>query len=162
MGYVDEIGYLSTDNLRLREGMRAGSVRLLNEQNVLDAVEIAVARQSISKKNPTEQVLTSDEYTVGMNNIRHRSDPTVRQLWGKDARFSAYANFEAYTMRQHNSDAIDKVRETIANIENNPEILDDPAWRDRIAREILAAIRTLSGFGKNQDDEQVMQSLLTR
>ncbi|GAB1210492.1 hypothetical protein APSETT445_009286 [Aspergillus pseudonomiae] len=159
LGGVDEIGYLATDNLRLREGLRAASVCLLSEQNILDALEIAITRQSFSKKAPTgQQVLISDDYTVGMNNTKHRSDPTVRQMWGKDARFRAYANFEAHTARQYNSSALDKVRETIASIENNPEILDDPECRDRITAEMFAAVRTLSGFGKDQDDEQVMQS----
>ncbi|KAE8310676.1 hypothetical protein BDV41DRAFT_590299 [Aspergillus transmontanensis] len=158
LGCVDEIGYLATDNLRLREGMRAASVCLLSEQNVLDALEIAITRQSFSEKHSTGQVLTSDEYTIGMSNIRHRSDPTVRQLWGKDARFSSYANFEAYTTKQQNSDAVEKVRATIANIESNPAILDDPCWRDRIVRDILGVMRTLSGFGKDEDDEQVMHT----
>ncbi|KAB8239114.1 uncharacterized protein BDW43DRAFT_319357 [Aspergillus alliaceus] len=158
LGCVDEIGHLATDNLKLREGIRAASVCLLSEQNVLDALEIAITRQSDPKQSSTGRVLTSDQYTVGMSNTRHRSDPTVRQMWGKEARFSAYANFEMYTTRQRNSDAVDKVRKTIAAIENNPEMLDDPSWRDRIVREILAALRTLSGFGKDQDDEQVMQT----
>ncbi|KAB8261609.1 hypothetical protein BDV32DRAFT_137194 [Aspergillus pseudonomiae] len=159
LGCVDEIGYLATDNPRLREGLRAASVCLLSEQNILDALEIAITRQSFSKKAPTgQQVLISDDFTVGMNNTKHRSDPTVRQMWGKDARFRAYANFEAHTARQYNSSALDKVRETIASIEKNPEILDDPECRDRITAEMFAAVRTLSGFGKDQDDEQVMQS----
>ncbi|KAE8381588.1 hypothetical protein BDV26DRAFT_301221 [Aspergillus bertholletiae] len=157
LGCVDEIGYLATENVRLREGLRAASVCLLSEQNILDALEAAITQQSF-KESATGRILTSDENTVGMSNIRHRSDPTVRQLWGKEARFSAYANFEAHTTRQGNSDVLDKVMETIANVANNPEILDDPCWRDRVAKEIFAAIRTLSGVGKGQDDEQVMQT----
>ena len=157
LGGVDEIGYLATDNLRLREGMRAASVSLLSEQDVLDALEVAITRQRF-KETSTRRVLISDENTLGMSNMRHRSDPTVRQLWGKEARFSAYANFETHATRQLNSGAIEKVMETIAIIENSPELLDDPCLVDQVAREILDAIRTLSGVGKDQDDKQILQT----
>jgi hypothetical protein len=121
---VDEVGYLATEKTKLRDGMRSASVCLLSERDVLKALELAIC-QTYPDTVFTEQILTPGECTVGMSNTRPRLDPTVRQRWGPDARFRAYANLETHTTNSHAAGAVDILRERLYSIENNPEILQD-------------------------------------
>ncbi|KAF7586509.1 hypothetical protein BBP40_008777 [Aspergillus hancockii] len=157
LGCVDEVGYLATENTRLRDSMRSASVSLLSEENVLDALELAICQQSYPNTVSTEQMLTPGECTVGMSNSRCRSDPSVRQMWGPDARFRAYANLEAHMTNRHAAGAVEILRERLSSIEHSPDILDDPCVRDQIMKDIIDATRNFTSFGQGLDHEQLMQ-----
>ncbi|KAB8229925.1 type I polyketide synthase [Aspergillus alliaceus] len=168
LGAVDDIGFLATKDRRLRDRMRSAAVRLLREQEVLDAFEIAMS-QCRSKKaalSGASGLRVPNNVIVGMSNTKSLVDPSVRTLWGQDARFSAYANIDTVEKQpQHSANSVVGLQKLFQSAKNNPELLNDPSQAAMIVTEIVKAIQEYSIFARGQEYDHVaataIDSLMT-
>ena len=167
LGGVEDVGFLATQDVRLRERMLSASVRLLNEQEVLDAFELAIFCKDLQQPlKPSRSLRIANNLIVGMSNTKSLADPSVRPLWGQDARFRAYANLDF--KHEAPRDALkgaSSLRYMISALEKEPEALNDPSWKKQAILEIVKTIQEYSIFARGQDYDQIfnmhIDSLMT-
>lgn len=170
LGGVDDVGFLATQDPKLRERMRWASVRLLSEKEVLDAFEIAILDggvESVQLPSNSQLPLTiPNNFIVGMSSKKSLADPTVRSLWGQDARFRAYGCFDS--KQDRSSDLVKgslTFGQMISVMERNPELLDDPEQEADTLRQIVKNVQEYSNFAPGLDYSQVaalpIDSLMT-
>jgi hypothetical protein len=135
--------------------MLSASVRLLSEQKVLDAFELAIFCE-VLKPPPASpgSLVIPNNLIVGMSSTKSLADPSVRSLWGPDARFRAYANldFNHDASRDANSDAYS----LFSTLTSQPELLNDPSWRKRALMGIVETIQRYSIFARGQEIAEVL------
>lgn len=170
LGAVGEVGHLAIQDQKLRERMQAAHVRLLSEQEVLDAFEIAMLEcqpSSMPANESSDDILrVRNDVIVGMSSTESLANPSVRPLWGRDARFSVYANLDINKRPLlKNLDIVEGLQQALAAFEKNPDRLKDPALPKQIVREVVRGIQEYSNFARGQDYAQVaalpVDSLMT-
>ncbi|KAF4208764.1 hypothetical protein CNMCM8927_008713 [Aspergillus lentulus] len=170
LGAVGEVGHLAIQDQKLRDRMQAAHVRLLSEQEVLDAFEIAMLEcqpSSMPANESSDDILrVRNDVIVGMSSTESLANPSVRPLWGRDARFSVYANLDINKRPLlKNLDIVEGLQQALAAFEKNPDRLKDPALPKQIVREVVRGIQEYSNFARGQDYAQVaalpVDSLMT-
>ncbi|KAF7158736.1 hypothetical protein CNMCM5623_003900 [Aspergillus felis] len=169
LGAVDEVGHLAIQDQKLRDKMQAAHVRLLSEQEVLDAFEIAMleCQPSSTPANESSDILrVRNDVIVGMSSTKSLADPSVRPLWGRDARFSVYANLDINKRPLSKKlDVVEGLQQALAAIETDPDRLKDPTLPNRIVTDIVRTIQEYSVFARGQEYAQVaalpIDSLMT-
>lgn len=167
LGGVDDVGFLATQDNTLRERMRSASVRLLNEQEVLDAFELAIFSDDLRKTSKSSGSLQiPNNLIVGMSSTKSLADATVRPLWGQDARFRAYSHVDFDPESPADASKFSQsIRYMISLLEKEPETLDRPAWKEQTMAEIVKTLQKYSTFTSGQDSAQVasihIDSLMT-
>lgn len=152
IGAVDEVGYVS-QNQSVMEHMKAKATYLLKEQDLLDALELAIKRS----RPPTGYALDNDEYSnesqmgLGFRMTQPISSPSNRSVWKRDVRMSLYRSLEA-DLNEDNPSADakpgdmgyeDAFRDLLAAAQNSPQVLLEDSSLKTIASAIGA---TLSSF----------------
>ncbi|KAE8131072.1 KR domain-containing protein [Aspergillus pseudotamarii] len=167
LGGVDDVGFLATQDIKLRERMRSGSVRLLSEQEVMDAFEIAIFHSSPRQSaKPPEPLRIEGNLIVGMSSTKSLADPSVRPLWGQDARFRFYDKLDLQQGPSHDKlEGAARLRNMLATLEKEPEILNDLSQKKQFVVETVKAIQEYSAFARGQTYHQVatmpIDSLMT-
>lgn len=178
LGGVDDIGFLATQNTRIRNNMRAASVRMLREQEVLDAFEVAITGRTVPLSSFSRTSLVPQEFAVGLSSTKPLADPTVRPLWGEDARFMHYRDVASTPSDEPTALPVEALRELIAYMgamvaaakgESRhtavTEAFFTSAQRTQIRKAILDGIQAFSIFGEDLDHETLakvrIDSLMT-
>ncbi|GAT27795.1 polyketide synthase [Aspergillus luchuensis] len=162
LGAVGDVGYIATQDPNLRERMSSGSVRLLQEQEVLDAFELAILKcQSRAPLRTADGTIRApNNIIVGMSSTKSLTDLSVRPLWGQDARFGIYRNLDEDVNRgpaQSSSSNAAAMREFSALIERQPEILDTDGMANRILEYLIKGIQEYSKFAHDLSYDQVVE-----
>lgn len=167
LGGVDDVGFLATQDPKLRERMRGASVRLLSEQEVLDAFELAILCGGVTHdSSSTESLRIPNNFIVGMSSTKSLSDPSVRSLWGQDARFRVYGNLDSkHQASRELQNGVFGFQQLISMIKNNPEILNDASREAEVTAEMVKNVQDYSIFARGMDYAQVaalhIDSLMT-
>ncbi|KAJ9482561.1 hypothetical protein VN97_g10867 [Penicillium thymicola] len=167
LGGVDDVGFLAAQDPTLRERMRSASVRLLSEQEVLDAFELAIFSGDFKGNSNSSDLLNiPNNLIVGMSSTKSLADATVRPLWGQDARFRAYSHLDFDPEATADASKIaPSLRYMISLLENDPDTLDGPAWKEQTMLEIANTLQQYSTFARGQDSAQLatihIDSLMT-
>ena len=166
LGGVEDIGFLATQDVRLRERMLSASVRLLSEQEVLDAFELAIFCEDLQQPiTPSRSLRIANNLIIGMSNTKSLADPSVRLLWGQDARFRAYANMDFKHAPHDALKGASSLRYMISALEKEPEALSDPSWKKQGILEVVKTIQEYSIFARGQDYDRIsnmhIDSLMT-
>ncbi|KAJ5578021.1 uncharacterized protein N7459_006985 [Penicillium hispanicum] len=167
LGGVDDVGFLATQDTKLRERMRGASVRLLSEQEVLDAFELAILCGGVThNSSSTGSLRIPNNFIVGMSSTKSLADPSVRSLWGQDARFRAYGNLDSKQQVSHElQNEVLGFQKLISMIKNNPEMLNDALREDEVTTEMVKNVQEYSIFAREMDYAQVaslhIDSLMT-
>lgn len=167
LGGVDDVGFLATQDPTLRERMRSGSVRLLSEQEVLDAFELAIFSDDVERtSNSSNSLQIPNNLIVGMSSTKSLADATVRPLWGQDARFRAYSHLDFDPEATTDASKLaTSLRYMVSLLENDPDTLDGPAWKEQIMAEIVKNLQQYSTFARGKDSVQLatipIDSLMT-
>ncbi|KAJ5415221.1 hypothetical protein N7465_003916 [Penicillium sp. CMV-2018d] len=167
LGGVDDVGFLAAKDPTLRERMRSASVRLLSEQEVLDAFELAIFSGDLKgNSNSPDSLQIPNNLIVGMSSTKSLADVTVRPLWGQDARFRAYSHLDFDPEATADASKLaPSLRYMISVLENDPDTLDGPAWKEQTMLEIVKALQQYSTFARGQDSAQLatihIDSLMT-
>ena len=149
LGVLGEIGCLAQDT-KLLGVMRANSVRLLEEKELMDALEIAIS-QPLTDSSCGE--LSSPVLAVGMGSSRPHSNPDVTPPWPRDARFGAYYTHDSRDGVEHHDD--NGPKGLLIEIENNRYVLHEAGIERRVTKEIGTLISSSMGRGKEMSDEDM-------
>ncbi|RAK94202.1 ketoacyl-synt-domain-containing protein [Aspergillus costaricaensis CBS 115574] len=162
LGAVGDVGYIATQDPKLRERMSSGSVRLLQEQEVLDAFELAILKcQSRAALRTADGTIRSpNNIIVGMSSTKSLTDLSVRPLWGQDARFSIYRNFDEDVNGGPALSSLSNaaaMRDFLALIERQPEDLDTDGMANTILEYSIKCIQEYSKFAHDLGYDQVVE-----
>ncbi|KAA8645393.1 uncharacterized protein ATNIH1004_006812 [Aspergillus tanneri] len=86
--------------------------------------------------------------------LRH---PSVRPLWGRDARFSFYASLDANSSEpnRHALKAAEGLKQLLASVAERSELLNDPSNKDKLIVETVQTIQEYPIFARGQEYPQV-------
>lgn len=134
LGAVGDIGCIPQAPGYLKAA-RAASLRLLNEKEVIESMQVAISR---SKYSPSVELPSEHtQIIVGMSSSKPLSDPTVRCLWAKDARYSFYTHIEPKAEEVVQSSSLEnELRKVLMEIQKYPEKLDEPQIEELLLKVI--------------------------
>ncbi|KAI2826485.1 hypothetical protein CBS12448_363 [Aspergillus niger] len=161
LGAVGDVGYIATQNPKLRERMSSGSVRLLQEQDVLEAFELAMFKsRSRAPLHFTDGAIrVPNNIIVGMSSTGSLANLSVRPLWGQDARFGIYRNLDEDVNKGPAQSSLDNaaiMRDFLALIERRPEILDTDDMANTLLEHMVRGIQEYSKFAQDLSYTEVV------
>lgn len=118
LGAVGDIGSF-TRTPKVLAAARASSTRIIEEAEVLEALQSAIHRS-----RPGFAAELSPQVIAGMNLTKPQADPSTRPLWSQDARYLLYSNIE-HTEHESKFSLIDEAREFFTRAKENPAILKE-------------------------------------
>lgn len=154
IGVVEDAGYL-TENPELMERIRALRAYTLREQDLLDALQMAMTK--CMALPPTAAGYCNPAQTViGLRSPQLLSDPSNRTIWRRDARMSRYRNLEAATASR-GGESNDDFKQFLATVTKLPSMLNDQSSLGFIAHQLKKLLCTLMLL--SEEDIDVRQSL---
>jgi acyl carrier protein len=148
LGVVEDIGCVHHDQPTLNR-VKATGARLIRESAVIDALHAAILP---FRSPPDTANFTSSVMMIGVNSVKPLSAPGVTPLWGPDIRFSMYENLEGQTKRGPQMEQTD-LKEFFGLIEQNLDLLDDPATEVRIMTELCKLINAHMSRDERENDD---------
>lgn len=157
LGAVADVGYVA-ERPDLVSFFKTTSHHMLREQDVLDALELAIrksgpaaARTSSATPASSDQVdsfVSESQVTLAMRSTIPLASPQNRNVWKRDPRLSRYHNMEAEkaesgavggsrttaTGGSDNNDQDAAIRALLAAIEQDPSVLRQDAFIAEFAR----------------------------
>ncbi|KNG90606.1 putative polyketide synthase [Aspergillus nomiae NRRL 13137] len=128
LGLMGDIGYASEASLiSALQASQSKSLQVLDERQFLQAVEVAVLAQRLSRQN---------QVVVGLGTTRTLSSAEFASAWTKEARFDIWKNIIATMEQPVEGSRADELREHMEAIKNNPSLLDRPETEEKILLEL--------------------------
>jgi hypothetical protein len=172
LGAVADVGYVA-ERPDLVSFFKTTLHHLLREQDVLDALELAI-RKSAPPTPPPGQVeffVSDSQVTLAMRSTIPLSSPQNRNVWKRDPRLSLYHNLEAEmaergvavgtggTATGEDGDQDAAIRAVLAAVEEDSSLLQQDAFIAQFAR--LIGVAFFSFMMKPVEDLDVMAGLAT-
>lgn len=158
LGAVGDAGYVS-ENQQILDYMQNSSTYLLREQDVLDAVGLAIQRSKPSTRHsPGEAYLDYSQIILGLLTTKPITDDLTRVPWKRDPRMSFYHN--VHSAADASTDAStqkDVVKVLLAQAAASPEILNTDETQELIASALGSAL--FSFLLKSPEDMRLDRSL---
>ncbi|KAK6826532.1 hypothetical protein RU639_005411 [Aspergillus parasiticus] len=146
LGLMGDIGYASEASLvPTLEASQSNSLRVLDERQFLQAVEVAVLAQRFQCPN---------QVVVGLGTTRTLSSADFASNWIKEARFSIWKNIIATMEQPAEASRADELREHMEAIKNNPSLLDQPETEERIVIELG---RLIASYTSRPEDMTIVE-----
>lgn len=138
IGPIDEIGFVSRFSPERREVLRWTMMSSLSEQNLLDALQLAVARSSTKYVPKTQSGVSSGYLTP--NHLAQMAESRVpimesqdNNLWKRDPRMSIYRNIQK-TAEVQGTGAGDQLKQFLSSVMSNPDKLDEESSVNTLAK----------------------------
>ncbi|PLN85920.1 putative polyketide synthase [Aspergillus taichungensis] len=158
LGAVDEVGLVSRDP-KLRRYMASRGIKLLSPAEVLEGLRLCIHQSSvpsaIDSMGPWSAPLIA-----GLSHTRPISDPTVRPIWHRDARFRSYTNLEFLSTREVDTAIDNRLRELLDKAERDPSIVLLPETETTITKEFIAVITQHMPESQTSDDEAALKMVI--
>ncbi|KAL2864803.1 type I polyketide synthase [Aspergillus lucknowensis] len=149
LGPVEEVGAVSRDQ-RLMQRARDFGVRLVQQQELMDSLALAIAQSPIS----SDQTTLPCSITVGLGTTKPSSDPSVVAPWLQDRRFWIYNGLEGgkelKVLTQN-----DRIKALVARVEADPSLLDSPETERELTQELGRQITEHMPSAADMDEEQL-------
>ncbi|PYI23450.1 putative polyketide synthase [Aspergillus violaceofuscus CBS 115571] len=134
LGPVEDVGTLRT-NAKYLHTLRRNGIRMLNEQEVLQGLEIAISHSVNHGDDLVPEKLISNPAIVGLGSTKPITDPMIRTTWRReDPRFALYANMDLKGS-QHEIEK-NELRTIADAIQRDPSLADDPRTKSLIVLEM--------------------------
>jgi hypothetical protein len=154
VGVMGDVGYVS-QNQAVMENFKAKAFHVLQEQDLLDSLELAISR---SRPRPETNAQTKNGYFnesqlgIGFRMTQPIASDGNRAVWKHDARMSVYRNLEisADDDEKTSGAADDVLRDLLAAAANSPNVLSQESSVALISEHIGA---TLLDFMMKPADE---------
>ena len=152
---MEDVGYVSA-NPAVLEQFKATSTHTLGEQNLLDVIQLAMAKAPVPApsvngySNPAQLVM-------GLRSTKRLSDPSNRIIWKRDVRMSLYRNLENATAASTSGGVDDDLKHFLSSMAKEPSALNEQSNIDTLTQDIG---RRLGNFMLlAEEDVDVRQSL---
>ncbi|KAE9977973.1 hypothetical protein EG327_007538 [Venturia inaequalis] len=148
IGALEDVGYVS-ESSEVLERFQSLNSQLLREKDLLDSLQLAIARSSPASADCSNSSAHCSAFTepgvfgIGLRSLIPLSDPSCRLIWKRDARMSIYRNLEATASVAITSGSGDSLRTFLQTVSDTPSILKDNASVQTLAKEIN---ETMMGF----------------
>lgn len=144
IGAVEDVGYISEDR-ELMQKMTIAGFKALKEQEVLDALSLAMAPcHQITKEgveDGTSSFVNRDSFVLGLESTTTLDNPANRAIWKNDRRMAIYHNTSG------NAEKVDAqqigLKAYIANAKLDPSILKDQDASKYFAKEVGKKLMSL-------------------
>lgn len=94
IGLMGCTGIMVRENRELNQTLMAGGYHFLNEQDLLDALTIAIAYSRPEK----DMLMNKSQLGLGLRSTKSMTDPSNRVAWRKDARMAISHHFDSLGM----------------------------------------------------------------
>ncbi|MCJ1385150.1 hypothetical protein MMC17_008269 [Xylographa soralifera] len=155
IGAMDDVGYLSK-NSNILEALRATSLHILHEQDLLDSLHLMIDRsypvstpKAITSSSTTAYVNRS-QVAIGVRSTLPLSAPNNRTIWKKDPRMAVYRNLESQDSTPGASSSNEGFKQFLRDASKNPRLLDLPDSIEILAKETGI---TLFGFMMRSEED---------
>ncbi|KAK2601916.1 hypothetical protein QQS21_004507 [Conoideocrella luteorostrata] len=138
LGAMEGIGFLTTRPDKLIQ-YRSSGLLLLQERQLMEAIQIAMKRSSPSNGfgpvGPRQALTSMSQLALGMKSTKAISDPRNTRLFTGDIRCSMYVNMNPLD-RLDSSIKDEEIKIFLKEVEADPSILNEPEALPRISWEI--------------------------
>ncbi|KAL1618724.1 Type I Iterative PKS [Neofusicoccum ribis] len=160
LGPVEDVGYVAR-SAGVANQFHSINATLLGEQQVLDALELAIIRSAPPSKDTDSPLAASTNpstFGVGFRSLKPLSDPSNRLNWKRDARLAIYRNLEKQdSATTADVDDAQTLKVFLASVTANNAVLSDSGAARLLAREIG---KTLCGYLLRSTEEIVLDQPL--
>ncbi|KAL9097197.1 MAG: hypothetical protein Q9165_000624 [Trypethelium subeluteriae] len=133
IGVMEDTGYVS-QNSSVLEQFKATSTYTLREPDLLEALQLVIARGARSTPSPAGY-MNPAQLVIGLRSTKLLSDPSNRIIWKRDVRMSMYRNSEISSTAASNAEN-QGLKQFLANVVSEPSLLESQAGVDFLTHEI--------------------------
>ena len=148
IGAVGDIGVVS-QSTGLLQKMRAGGYKLLREQEVLDALQLAMTARKSQTENARTAFADKNNFVLGLESAIPLDNPACRAIWKRDRRMAIYHNAGSGESADP-ATAATTIQWYITNARADPSVLKTPEAPAFFATEIG---KSLFGLLLKPDDD---------
>ncbi|KAI1211603.1 uncharacterized protein F4807DRAFT_473071 [Annulohypoxylon truncatum] len=167
VGAVADVGFVA-ERPDLIQFFTTTSHHFLREQDVLDSLELAIHKSAPKPHKLDKSFVSDSQITLAIRTTIPLSSPHNRNVWKRDIRLGLYHNRDAAAAGVsqdgravggaiNDEDTI--IRELLASVESNPEILQQDSFIERLARSV--GIAFFASMMKPIEELDVTASLAT-
>lgn len=164
IGAMEDIGYLS-QNTSVLEALRATSMHVLHEQELLDSIQLMIDRSrppseqtpTVDSLSPTASYKNPSHVAIGVRSTLPLSAPNNRIIWKKDPRMAIYRNLESSSSSAATSSGSESLKQFLRDAAKNPAVVDLPESIAYLAKETGT---TLFGFMMRSTEELDLEAPL--
>ena len=155
IGAMDDVGYLS-QNSGILEALRATSLHILHEQDLLDSLQLMIdrsyppAQKTFCPSSSTTPYINHSQLALGVRSTLPLSAPNNRTIWKRDPRMSIYRNLESSSSSAGTSSSSESLKQFLRDAAKNAALLDLPESITYLAKETGT---TLFGFMMRSEEE---------
>ncbi|KAM5491840.1 Mycolipanoate synthase [Microsporum canis] len=150
LGMVDEVGMASSNEAALQNA-RSSSLRLVYEDELIEGLRLAIHQ---CRRPPSPDSMMSSSCIIGLGNTKPLSDPGVRPLWARDARFALYSNIESKGVGTGQTEN-NEIKTLLSRIGQNPAYLKSPESKAMIFRAMGNMIMQNMAHTQGMDDDEL-------
>ncbi|KAK2807975.1 hypothetical protein FQN49_008756 [Arthroderma sp. PD_2] len=150
LGVVEEVG-MATKNDKVLQNARSASLRLVYEKEFIEGLQLAIYQSRVA---PSSTDMTSSSCIIGLGNTRPLSEPGVRTLWARDARFALYSNIEANGSGLVQSE-LNEVKILLSRIGQNRAYLGNPESKVMIRSALGKMIMQNMAQTRDMDEDEI-------
>ncbi|KAG9235335.1 hypothetical protein BJ875DRAFT_542228 [Amylocarpus encephaloides] len=141
MEIIEDVGWVSQEPAHL-EQLKATAAYRLKEQDLLDSLELAIAKsapQTRASKSPINSYMNESRIGLGVRMTMPITADANRCIWKRDVLMGLYRNLENSSVGDAGA-TNEGLREFLATVSSNPEMLSEPASVSLLAQEIGATL----------------------
>lgn len=154
IGVIEDVGYVS-QNPAVLEQLRATNAYTLREQDLLDALQLAMTQCS-ARLPSSDGYANAAQMTIGLRSTKPLSDPTNRSIWKRDIRMSVYRNLENVNVSAGGA-VNEDLKQFLAGVASDSSMLDAQSNVDYLTHGIMVQLCGI--MLRSEEDVDVKQSL---
>ncbi|EGE05508.1 fatty acid synthase S-acetyltransferase [Trichophyton equinum CBS 127.97] len=151
LGMVDEIG-MASENEAALQNAQSTSLRLVYENELIEGVRLAVYQ---CRNPPPANSMTSSSSIIGLGNTKPLSEPGVRPLWPRDARFALYSNLGGSGNDINAGEANNNIKLLLSMIGQSASYLNTEESKGIIQGVLGMMTRQIMAHTQDMDDDEL-------
>lgn len=154
IGIMEDVGFLTRER-HLLEALRATSLYFLHEEDLLDSLELMIARSHrtddpTAHKSVVGGYVNPSQVAIGLRSTLPLSSPLNRTSWKKNPRSLVYRNIEFQDQMDSGPTTDGSIKEFLQACSQTPAVLETEGTAAFLAKEIG---ETLFNFMMRGDEE---------
>lgn len=139
IGVMEDVGYVSNDP-RLYEHFRSAGNFMLKEQEMLDALHLAIRRSKPSTTDVIATYVNPSQVIVGLRSTTEIMSPQNRYMFKRDSRATIYRNLGTKERNGQTGEDVDELKRFLTEAALNPTVLETQHTAEFLAREAGKAL----------------------